>query len=706
MPLPHAALPADTCQVPVLTIEHVPQPIVVSLTPHADPGPRRAADAIARMTALSKSHSLIVMHQPQVQYERTACGGHASAAIARMAAEAKATSQSARRHAQAARDKCSATARLLQRAGRYEQAEQVMAAAPAVPPAVEPSEGEVVSLLPPTIASCAHEHMSACITPPITWQGSVVAASSLMPPTRGSTLTPVQVAVEGVVFLPPGERRARVASLAAAARIVPFMTIAQVDTLLGRPPGLTLVGDAMAYVTANAIHAIGFGWAAGTIDGARRTWLRMLAFAKRTNAMAGLDKFYFWGYIVTRFLTAVDSDARAAYRARHPGNPRHVMDAKGAAARGGQAAACLFLARNLTFPIQVDCKAVKLAVRSARRRTARQAPALGPRLIYILCWLTEHGESEHVRCHAAGWLALVHFALRLINAQRACIHSIVGDVVRGSCDLDAKISSGEQNGRPMWAYRYDMRGNDLWIHLLVLMRDAPPRSPPLHDLSAGVEDPHYFLRDTNSRDGSPAGATAWVDWALTGRRAVMSLRSLAQLSPWAIPAEVAEEKTGHSGKHDLNCVSRSGGDPVSDTNEIGKWSGSLAQMADISTSHRAAHMHTRHGAGSHEPDSSMPDLYSAEAVEDIVPAIMQRQIRRLQALLVSPGIDALPAKGGWKYIPRDGARVDGTVDGHAAQPAGTAQRDVIPAAQPRTARTPPLALLPRPLPSAASGGHP
>jgi hypothetical protein len=129
-------------------------------------------------------------------------------------------------------------------------------------------------------------------------------------------------------------------------------------------------------------------------------------------------------------------------------------------------------------------------------------------------------------------------------------------------------------------------------------------------------------------------------------------------------------------------------------------------MADISTSHSAAHMHTRHGAGSSEPDSSMPDLYSAEAVEDIVPAIMQRQIRRLQALLVSPGIDALPAKGGWKYIPRDGASGAGMAAGHVAQPAGTARRDTTPAAQPRTARTPPLALLPPSYPSAASSVHP
>ena len=138
-----------------------------------------------------------------------------------------------------------------------------------------------------------------------------------------------------------------------------------------------------------------------------------------TNAMAGLEEFHFWGYIVSRFLSAVDSDARADYKRRHPSKPRHVMDAKGAAARGGQAAACLFLARDLTFPIQVECKAVSLVVKAARRKNSRQAPALGPRIIFVPCWLTEHGECAYVRCHAAGWLALVHFTLRLINAERA-----------------------------------------------------------------------------------------------------------------------------------------------------------------------------------------------------------------------------------------------------------------------------------------------
>ena len=50
----------------------------------------------------------------------------------------------------------------------------------------------------------------------------------------------------------------------------------------------------------------------------------------------------------------------------------------------------------------------------------------------------------------------MQFALRLINAQRSCIISMVDDVVRGSCDLDAKMAAGEQSSRPMWVYRYDM----------------------------------------------------------------------------------------------------------------------------------------------------------------------------------------------------------------------------------------------------------
>ena len=66
----------------------------------------------------------------------------------------------------------------------------------------------------------------------------------------------VAVPVAGVFDLPPGERSTRVASLAAAAEIVSYMTTKQVNALLGRPDSLATTGSAVAYVTAQAIHTM------------------------------------------------------------------------------------------------------------------------------------------------------------------------------------------------------------------------------------------------------------------------------------------------------------------------------------------------------------------------------------------------------------------------------------------------------------------
>ena len=173
-----------------------------------------------------------------------------------------------------------------------------------------------------------------------------------------------------------------------------------------------------------------------------------------------------------------------------------------------------------------------------------------------------------------------------------------------------------------------------------------------------VEDPHYLLRDTNSPNGDPTRATGWIDAPLIGARALRSLHALGVMSPLALDPEVVQEKTLHSSKHDLNCVSRAGGDEAGDTNEIGKWSGSIAQTAELAdmtarSALRAAHSGTP--LGSSEIDLAMPELYSRETAEEIVPAIMERQVSRLRALVASPGIAHLPQKGGWRFIPREEA---------------------------------------------------
>ena len=554
-----------------------------------------------------------------------------------------------------------ARARHLVRVGMALEASELMAAMP--PPlatvAARPASDTVVSLRPPTtppIAGVAFEAAlvdSSCM---LAWPAArIVQASSMPVPLPGAILTPTQVAVEGIAALPPGARRARVASLAAAARLVPFMALEQVSKLLGCPVSV-LMERPIEYVAADAVHVIGFGWAAGTINGGRLSWCRIVEFARRNSALHARDgSVYVYGYVVRKFLDYVDSQARAKYLLTHPSGAGKVTDARGAAARGGQAANCLWLASNLAFPIQMDSVSVKLVVKASRRKTSKQAPALGPRYVYVLCWLVEYGESEWVQCHAAGWLSAVMFALRHVNMQRACVISVANDTVTGACDLDAKIQASEQTGRPMWAAARDMRGSTEWVRRLMHMRDAPPRT--LNHVGV-AEDPHYLMRDTNSPDGDPTRATGWIDAPLTGARALKSLHALGVMSPWALDPAVVQEKTLHSAKHDLNCVSRAGGDPPGDTNEVGKWSGSIAQTAELADMAARSALRAAHSGaplGGSELDLAMPELYSRETAEEIVPAIMERQVSRLRALATSPGIDHLPQKGGWRFIPRDGA---------------------------------------------------
>ena len=236
----------DSLAMPIAT--HVPG--TSSLTVATPAVPQHVLDVMARVRVLQHEQCRPTPEcTPTVLPPATQVGGGPVAeAIARHFAVKAEGSEAARKSAQAERDSCYATARLLARAGWHERAEAAIAAAPtparAAPPLPPAIEG-IVSLRPiarrgtmPTQLAPSQETAVGA------WRGSLVAASSLRPPPAGETLTPVQVAVAGVVDLPPGERRARVASLAAAARLVAYMSATQVNTLLGRPACLPTSGQA------------------------------------------------------------------------------------------------------------------------------------------------------------------------------------------------------------------------------------------------------------------------------------------------------------------------------------------------------------------------------------------------------------------------------------------------------------------------------
>jgi len=437
--------------------------------------------------------------------------------------------------------------------------------------------------------------------------------------------------------LQPGVRRARAKALVAAAKLVPFMTMEMIARFLGCPTS-TLRDRDPSLVAADAIRVIGSGWGECLINGARTTWIRVSRFAATSGRLPPKGDQYIYGYVVREFLHEVDRCARRASARR---GVARDGDAQGSTARQGAARHLKFLANTLAFPIDVSSKAVQRAMTQSRcRSTSVAAPPLGIRMLCVLSWLTQYSESPFVRGHAAAWLAIAMFAMRFINAQRSRLVAVQNNVVSAVCDLDAKAPIGSQFGRPMWTSQYDLLRSDAWVTELVAMRDACPR--------ATAVDPHYFLRETNSPDGDPTKASAWVDAPCPGgRRAARSLRALGALSPWALPADVLGQLTGHSPRHDLPNVSRAGGDTPADTNEVGRWSGSKAQLAPESTGAVT-------GSGTvrdvQNPSPAMPERYSSAAAACVVPEIMERQMGRLRAVVAAHGPANLPFTGGWSLV--------------------------------------------------------
>ena len=165
----------------------------------------------------------------------------------------------------AARDAAAQRAKLLAARGYANDAARVLAAAPPPPPArlAPPSSGSLslarYACTAPS-APLVARGLPAAPSPRLDWvariQGSIAGAAALPAPDAAAVLTPVQVAVEGVAELPPGEQCARQQALYAASKLVPYMSLTMAAKVLGCPAA-ALAARPQEYVAAEVIHTVG-----------------------------------------------------------------------------------------------------------------------------------------------------------------------------------------------------------------------------------------------------------------------------------------------------------------------------------------------------------------------------------------------------------------------------------------------------------------
>ena len=434
-------------------------------------------------------------------------------------------------------------------------------------------------------------------------------------------------------LLPPGERRARLASIDAACDFVPLLEVWQAALVLGQPMSDVRRSDPRV-VTADLVRVFGYGWAAGTINAAAREWrnLRVFAFDAgtlgRPRVLAGRE---IPGKVVNDFLTARHNHAVAKHLAKYRrlGVEPPRGHAGGHAAKGALATSIKWLKHRAFFRIDLKSTSIARTLETARRSAGAPAPSLNPRNAFCLSEQAEFGVSEFVRGHAAGHYAGVHFALRQVNLQRASLISIQNGVVYGEVDLDAKQKSSQQRARPMWAPERDARGSNAWLRSVSDMLTAPPHAV----------GEHYLVRRTNSPDGNPFKATAWEEGPESAGRARVSQCAILQAGPFGVSAAVARTLTGHGKKHALPNVGRAIHLPDPQINEIGRWARSAAQRTAAS------------GAPSGEVQvGPCPAAYSTEAAEEVVPKIMETVVAALRNLCARVPAAALPHVGGWSML--------------------------------------------------------
>ena len=246
--------------------------------------------------------------------------------------------------------------------------------------------------------------------------------------------------------------------------------------------------------------------------------------------------------------------------------------------------------------------------------------------------------NEQTRGHAAGWHYLAKHMSRLEQTTDHSINSFVEHVYLGtsfyitcaSTARDKHTNPIKQRPRPVWGCTDSVSGGPECRDALIRMLD-------------GAEGLHSLLRDTDSESGSPCVASRWLLAPLVGSRAEASLQRLLQLPEIGMSLEQAKSVHPHGAKRFMANVAEASEElSATDVNELGRFSGSTAQNADLEPSAAMLQQHTARV-------TVMPALYASESrVTKVFDIICRAQLALRRAAANAAANPALlELKGGW-----------------------------------------------------------
>jgi len=153
------------------------------------------------------------------------------------------------------------------------------------------------------------------------------------------------------------------------------------------------------------------------------------------------------------------------------------------------------------------------------------------------------------------------------------------------------------------------------------------------------EDACAVFIENDSPTGDPSQATRTFPAAMAKDRVTVAKRAIWRR---VVGTQIANETTLHSERHFLPHAAEARGEPPEDAVELGRWSGSTAQDANLEPTLRDKRCH-RLRVG------MLPDRYAQAAEIGCVIGIITRQMDAIRKTIWSRW-DALPRTGGWQLL--------------------------------------------------------